>query len=77
MKQQLDAETRAAMVDYRLERAHSTLGEADLLYGGGYFNAAVNLLYYLLCGYCSFIKSSHRSGYAQWRENTTFHALCS
>lgn len=46
MKQQLDAETRAAMVDYRLERAHSTLGEADLLYGSGYFNAAVNRLYY-------------------------------
>lgn len=37
MKQQLDDETRSAMVDYRLERAHSTLGEADLLYGGGYF----------------------------------------
>lgn len=46
MKQQLDPETRAAMVDYRLERAHSTLGEADLLYSGGYFNAAVNRLYY-------------------------------
>lgn len=46
MKQQLDSETRATMVDYRLERAHSTLGEADLLYGGGYFNAAVNRLYY-------------------------------
>ncbi len=39
MKQQLDPETRAAMVDYRLERAHSTLGEADLLYGSGYFNS--------------------------------------
>lgn len=34
------------MVAYRLERAHSTLGEADLLYNGGYFNAAVNRLYY-------------------------------
>lgn len=32
MKQQLDPETRAAMVDYRLERAHSTLREADLLF---------------------------------------------
>ena len=39
MKQQLDPGTRAAMVDYRLERAHSTLGEADLLYGSGYFNS--------------------------------------
>lgn len=46
MKQQLDSETRAAMIAYRLERAHSTLGEADLLYSGGYFNAAVNRLYY-------------------------------
>lgn len=46
MKQQLDAATRAALIDYRLERAHSTLGEADLLYNGGYFNAAVNRLYY-------------------------------
>lgn len=34
------------MIAYRLERAHSTLGEADLLYSGGYFNAAVNRLYY-------------------------------
>lgn len=46
MKQQLDKETRAALIDYRLERAHSTLGEADLLYDGGYYNAAVNRLYY-------------------------------
>lgn len=46
MKQLLDDETRAAIVGYRLERAYSTLGEADLLYGGGYFNAAVNRLYY-------------------------------
>lgn len=46
MKQILDAETRAAIVSYRLERAHSTLGEADLLYEGNYFNAAVNRLYY-------------------------------
>lgn len=34
------------MVSYRLERAHSTLGEADLLYGSEYYNAAVNRLYY-------------------------------
>ena len=46
MKQQLDKETRAALIDYRLQRAHSTLGEADLLYGGYYYNAAVNRLYY-------------------------------
>jgi len=46
MREQLDDEMRAAMVSYRLERAHSTLGEADLLYGGEYYNAAVNRLYY-------------------------------
>ena len=46
MKQQFDSETRAAMIAYRLERAHSSLGEADLLYSGGYFSAAVNRLYY-------------------------------
>ena len=46
MKQHLDEETRKAIVNYRLERAHSTLGEADLLYQGGYFNAAINRLYY-------------------------------
>ncbi len=46
MKQQLDAATRAALIDYRLERAHSTLGEADLLYNGEYFNAAVNRSYH-------------------------------
>lgn len=46
MRQQLDDATRAALVDYRLERARSTLGEADLLFQGGYFNAAVNRLYY-------------------------------
>ena len=46
MKQLLDDETRAAIVGYRLERAYNTLGEADLLYGNGYFNTAINRLYY-------------------------------
>jgi len=46
MKQTLDPEIRAAMVDYRLDRARETLGEADVLTDSGYFNAAVNRLYY-------------------------------
>ena len=46
MKQQMDNETRSALMEYRLQRAHITLEEADLLYGGGYYNAAVNRLYY-------------------------------
>ena len=31
MKEQLDDETRTAMVDYRLERARQTLGEETIL----------------------------------------------
>lgn len=46
MKEQLDDETRMAMVEYRMERARQTLGEADLLRTGDYFNAVVNRLYY-------------------------------
>ena len=46
MKDKLDAESRAAIVDYRLERAEATLTEADYNTEGGYYNAAVNRLYY-------------------------------
>ncbi len=46
MKQQLDPKTRADMVNYRLERAYETLQEADYMTRGGYFNSAVNRLYY-------------------------------
>ena len=44
MKDKLDAESRAAIVDYRLERAEATLTEADYNTEGGYYNAAVNRL---------------------------------
>ena len=46
MKERLDDETRSAIVAYRMERARQTLGEADLLRQGNYYNAAVNRLYY-------------------------------
>ncbi|WP_294614479.1 HEPN domain-containing protein [uncultured Bacteroides sp.] len=46
MKEKLDSESRAAIVNYRLERAYETLKEADYNTAGGYFNAAVNRLYY-------------------------------
>lgn len=46
MKEKLDAENRAAIVSYRLERAYETLKEADYNTEGGYYNAAVNRLYY-------------------------------
>lgn len=46
MKQELSPEHREALTRYRLERAHKTLEEAIYLRNGGYFNAAVNRLYY-------------------------------
>ena len=46
MRQELSPEHRLALTQYRLERAHSTLEEADYMRAGNYFNAAVNRLYY-------------------------------
>lgn len=46
MKQILDIESKNALVKYRLERASETMKEAALLSGEGYFNAAINRLYY-------------------------------
>ncbi len=46
MKEKLDPESRASIVNYRLERAKETLKEADYNTEGGYYNAAVNRLYY-------------------------------
>lgn len=46
MKQELSPEHRAALVEYRLERAHNTLEEADYMRNGNYYNAAINRLYY-------------------------------
>lgn len=34
------------LIDYRLQRAKETLNEADYSAAGGYFNTAVNRLYY-------------------------------
>lgn len=46
MKEEIDDATRAALISYRLERANETLKEAKLLTDNGFFNAAVNRLYY-------------------------------
>lgn len=46
MKEGLTPEQRADLVEYRFERAHQTMDEAQYLYEGGYYNAAVNRLYY-------------------------------
>ena len=42
----LTDEERNALVDYRMQRARDTLTEADNLIQGGFYNAAVNRLYY-------------------------------
>ena len=46
MTDKLTPENRNAIVNYRLERSHETLKEADYNTEGGYYNTAVNRLYY-------------------------------
>ena len=46
MKETLDEQSRADLVKYRIERANETMKEAALLANEGYYNAAVNRLYY-------------------------------
>lgn len=46
MKEKLTPEIRATIVAYRMERARETLKEADYNTEGGYYNTAINRLYY-------------------------------
>ncbi len=46
MKETLDEQSRADLVKYRIDRANETMKEAALLAKEGYYNAAVNRLYY-------------------------------
>lgn len=46
MKQQLDEESRKSLVAYRLQRGWETLEEVPYLYNGGYYNTAINRMYY-------------------------------
>jgi len=46
MKEKLTEDSRNALVQYRIERALQTLQEAEYMTDGGYYNAAVNRLYY-------------------------------
>ena len=48
MKQELDDESRVALVRYRIDRARETLKEADLLSENGYYNTAVSRLYIII-----------------------------
>ncbi|MBO7462630.1 MAG: HEPN domain-containing protein [Bacteroidales bacterium] len=46
MKETLDEQSRAELVKYRISRADETIKEAMLLTNEGYYNAAINRLYY-------------------------------
>lgn len=46
MTDKLSEDDRLGLVQYRLQRSESSLNEADYLAKGGFFNAAVNRLYY-------------------------------
>lgn len=46
MKYSLDNESIRALIDYRLQRANETIKEADEIAASGYYNTAVNRLYY-------------------------------
>lgn len=52
MKDRYNSETLRTLVEYRVQRAKETLAEARYNADGGYFNAAVNRLYYA-CFYAS------------------------
>lgn len=46
MTDKLDAQSRNDLMEYKIEKALQTLREADLMAANGFFNAAVNRLYY-------------------------------
>lgn len=52
MTMELDEQSRADLVKYRIGRSRETLKEAELLASGCFYNAAVNRLYYA-CYYAS------------------------
>lgn len=46
MKQELDDNTRAAVVEYRVEKSKESLREVEYLIDGGFYSSAVSRLYY-------------------------------
>ena len=52
MTQQWDNESRVALIKYRISRADDAMAEAKLLANQGFYNTAINRLYYA-CYYMS------------------------
>jgi len=46
MKQQMDLESKNALIEYRINRAKETIEEAKHIIESGYYNTAINRLYY-------------------------------
>ena len=46
MKETFDADSKKALIEYRIERAYETLTEADYNAKGGFYHAAINRMYY-------------------------------
>lgn len=46
MKQLLDDESKRALVNYRINRAKETIEEVKSIVESGYYNTAVNRMYY-------------------------------
>lgn len=46
MKDSFDAESKSALIKYRIERAYETMNEAKYNAAGGFYVAAVNRMYY-------------------------------
>ena len=57
----LSAEDRKAIVEYRVERAYSTLEEAQKVAAQGWYNLAANRLYYAIYYMCSFFSTITRN----------------
>lgn len=46
MKEQLTEETKIALSRYRMDRANATISEIEMLKNAGYYNTAINRMYY-------------------------------
>lgn len=46
MKEKMDDANKKALIAYRIKRAYETLKEADVMKREGFYNAAINRMYY-------------------------------
>jgi uncharacterized protein (UPF0332 family) len=46
MKEKMDEASKKALIAYRIKRAYETLKEADVMKREGFYNAAINRMYY-------------------------------